>query len=183
MTESRFNMMRRHLALYIFIAIIIASGSCYQRLTQITELKHFPVDSMEGVLTTSGVQFDKNVSSDGNGSLKVTTKQHTVVRLYEIKNIDIENARLIYQAKIRTEEVEGPVFLEMWCGFTGKGEYFSRDLQTPVTGTTIWVTESTPFFLQKGENPDYVKLNLIVGGKGTVWIDDIRLLRGPLIDN
>jgi len=37
----------------------------------------------------------------------------------------------------------------------------------------------TPFFFKKGENPDNIKLNLIIKGKGTVWIDDIRLLKGP----
>lgn len=37
-----------------------------------------------------------------------------------------------------------------------------------------------PFFLQKGENPDNVKLNLVIEGKGTVWIDDIHLYKGPL---
>jgi hypothetical protein len=40
--------------------------------------------------------------------------------------------------------------------------------------------EETPFFLKKGENPDNVKLNLVINGKGTAWIDDIRVLKGPL---
>ncbi|MGZ3536392.1 MAG: hypothetical protein ACXU9K_14330, partial [Thermodesulfobacteriota bacterium] len=128
----------------------------------------------------SGVQFDKEVSSDGNGSLKITATEPTVVRLFELGDIDVENARLIYQAKVRTEGVEGQVYLEMWCHFAGKGEYFSRGLQTPLTGTTNWTTEETPFFLKKGENPDNVKLNLVINGKGTAWIDDIRVLKGPL---
>jgi len=107
-------------------------------------------------------------------------KEPTVVRLFELGDIDVENARLIYQAKVRTEGVEGQVFLEMWCHFPGKGEFFSRGLQTPLTGTTNWTTEETPFFLKKGENPDNVKLNLVINGKGTAWIDDIRVLKGPL---
>ena len=131
-------------------------------------------------MTQSGVQFDKEVSSDGKGSLKIIATEPTVVRLFELGDIDIENARLIYQAKVRTEGVEGQVFLEMWCHFPGKGEFFSRGLQTPLTGTANWTTEETPFFLKKGENPDNVKLNLVINGKGTAWIDDIRVLKGPL---
>jgi hypothetical protein len=146
----------------------------------VVELKKFPIDSLEGIMTQSGVQFDKEVSSDGNGSLKIIATEPTVVRLFELGDIDIENARLIYQAKVRTEGVEGQVFLEMWCHFPGKGEFFSRGLQTPLTGTTNWATEETPFFLKKGENPDNVKLNLVINGKGTAWIDDIRVLKGPL---
>jgi hypothetical protein len=98
-----------------------------------------------------------------------------------VRDIDIENARLIYQARLRTENVKGQVYLEMWCHFPGIGEFFSRGLQTPLTGTTDWITEETQFFLKKGEKPDYVKLNLVIKGKGTAWwIDDIRLLKGPL---
>ena len=64
--------------------------------------------------------------------------------------------------------------------FGDKGEFFSRGLQSPLSGTTDWSTGETPFFLKKGENPDNVKLNLVIDGKGTVWIDDIHLFKGPL---
>ncbi len=161
----------------VFFAILL---NCSKPSTEVVELKKFPIDGMEGIITQSGVQFDKDVSSDGNGSLKITATEPTVVRLFELGDIDVENARLIYQAKVRTEAVEGQVFLEMWCHFPGKGEYFSRGLQTPLTGTTNWTTEETLFFLKKGENPDNVKLNLVINGKGTAWIDDIRVLKGPL---
>lgn len=70
--------------------------------------------------------------------------------------------------------------IEMWCCFAGKGEFFSRDLRSPLSETTDWSDEETPFFLQKGENPDNVKLNLVIDGTGTVWIDDLRLGKGAL---
>jgi hypothetical protein len=135
---------------------------------------------MQGILTRSGVRIDKDISSDGNGSLRVTSTRPTVIRLFETGDIDVENARLVYRARLRTEDVEGQVYLEMWCRFPGKGEFFSRGIQTPLTGTTEWTTAETPFFLKKGENPDNVKLNLVINGKGTAWIDDIRLLTAPL---
>jgi len=147
----------------------------------ITELKSFPLDSTEGLITQSGLQIDKQISSDGNGSLRIEATESTTVRLFETGDIDIENARLIYQARLRTEDIEGQVYLEMWCHFAGVGDAFSRGLATPLTGTTEWTTEEIPFFLKKGENPDNVKLNLVIKGKGTVWIDDIQLLKGPLI--
>jgi len=162
-------------AIFIFVL-----ASCSKLSQEVVELKKFPIDSLEGIITQSGVQFDKELSSDGNGSLKITATEPTAVRLFELGDIDVENARLIYQAKVRTEGVEGQVYLEMWCHFPGKGEFFSRGLQTPLTGTTNWTTEETPFFLKKGENPDNVKLNLVINGKGTAWIDDIRVLKGPL---
>ena len=146
----------------------------------VTELRRFPIDSLEGIITQSGVQIDDEVSSDGNGSLRITATAPTLVRLFETGDIDIENACLIYQARVRTEGVEGQVYLEMWCHFPGSGDYFSRGLETPLTGTTDWTTEETQFFLQEGQNPDNVKLNLFIKGKGTAWIDDIHLVKGPL---
>jgi len=162
------------------LAFILVVAGCSKPSQEVVELKRFPIDSLEGIITQSGVQFDKEVSSDGNGSLKITATEPTVVRLFELGNIDVENARLIYQAKVRTEGVEEQVYLEMWCHFSGKGEFFSRGLQTPLTGTTNWTTEETPFFLKKGEKSDNVKLNLVINGKGTAWIDDIRVLKGRL---
>ena len=173
-------MSMRDVAVYVCVVMIVFAVSCSRPSEQVVEIKLFPIDSMEGVITRSDVGIDREISSDGNGSLRITSTKPTVVRLFETGDIDIENARLIYQARLRTENVEGQVYLEMWCHFPGKGEFFSRGLQTPLTGTMEWTTEETPFFLKKGENPDNVKLNLVINGRGTAWIDDIRLLKAPL---
>ena len=170
----------RNFVLCLCAVLFFVLVGCSKPSQEVMELKRFPIDSLEGIITQSGVQFDKEVSSDGKGSLKIIATEPTTVRLYELGGIDIENARLIYQAKVRTEGVEGQVYLEMWCHFPGKGEFFSRGLQTPLTGTTNWTTEEAPFFLKKGENPDNVKLNLVINGKGIAWIDDIRVLKAPL---
>jgi len=178
--KEEVNVAKRILFSCLSIAIIFSLWSCAKSSHQVVELKHFPIDSLEGIITQSGIEIDKNVSSDGKGSLRITATEPVVVRLFEVRDIGVETARLVYQAKVRTEGVTGKVFLEMWCHFPGKGEFFSRGLQTPLTGTIDWTTEETPFFLQKGEKPDYVKLNLVIDGKGTAWIDDVRLLKGPL---
>lgn len=164
----------------IWLAVFLVSVGCSNQSDNVTELKSYPISGVEGVITQTGVEFDSQISSDGNGSIRVTADQPTVVRLYETGDIDIENARLIYEAKVRTQKIEGDVYLEMWCQFSGKGEFFSRGLQSSLTGTADWSSQETPFFLKKGENPNNVKLNLVINGKGTVWIDDIRLLKGPL---
>jgi hypothetical protein len=67
----------------------------------------------------------------------------------------------------------------MWVRIPGEGEFFSRGLDRPLTGTTSWAAVATPFFLEAGQRPDLIRLNLVVNGKGRAWIDDIRLLRQP----
>ncbi len=173
-------MKMKNLALIVCVWMIFFIAGCSKTSQQVEELRKYPVDSLEGIITQSGIQIDKQFSGDGNGSLRITATEPTVVRLFEVGDLDIENARLIYQAKLRTENVQGQAYLEMLCHFPSKGDFFSRGLQSPLTGTTDWVTEETPFFLKKGENPDNVKLNLVIDGKGTVWIDEIKLLKGPL---
>lgn len=158
----------------LFMVFIVA---CSTKTVETTIIKHYPIDSLEGIITKSDVQVDKKITSDGNGSLRITTSKPITVRLYETGDIDIENAQLIYQAKIRTEGLEGQAYIEMWCHFSGKGEFFSRALQSSLSGNNEWTLQKTPFFLKKGENPDNVKINLVVNGKGTVWIDDIRLIK------
>ncbi|UCG53015.1 MAG: hypothetical protein JSW58_05525 [Candidatus Latescibacterota bacterium] len=163
----------------VVLATLLAIG-CTRQNTDVTELKSYPLDDAAGVLAKSGVEVDDQVTSDGNGSLRLTADQPTTFRLLETGDLDIENARLLYRASMRTKDVDGQVYLEMWCHFPGKGEYFSRGLHSSLSGTVAWTTQETPFFLKKGENPDNVKLNVVVDGKGTVWIDDIKLVRGSL---
>ena len=170
----------RHTVVGMAVLLAIFLCGCSKPSLPVTELKQYPVESMEGLITQTDVVLDNQVTSDGTGSLRITVTKPTTVRLYETGDIDVEDARLTYQAKMRTSGIKGKVYLEMWCQFTGKGEFFSRDLQSPLSGTTDWSTEETAFFLKKGENPDNVKLNVVIDGKGTVWIDDIHLLKGPL---
>lgn len=163
-----------------FLLFLGAKVRSAQHISVVVELRSFPLDDMEGLVTQKDVQIDKQISSDGNGSLRIEATKPVTIRLFQTDDIDIENAGLIYQAKVKTENVEGQVFLEMLCHFPGKGDFFSRGLMTPLSGSTDWTTQDTPFFLRSGENPDNIKLNLVIDGKGIVWIDDIRLLKGPL---
>jgi hypothetical protein len=164
------------------LAVCIAAAGCAKKSAQqeVVVLKTYPMTGSLDVLSQDVTQMDDAVSSDGNGAVRVQADQPVTVRLYETGDLDVEDARLVYQAKLRTEDVEGRVYLEMWCSFAGKGEFFSRAMDSPVTGTTDWTTQETPFFLKKGENPDNVRLNVVVDGKGTVWVDDIKLTKGPL---
>ncbi len=171
--------MRRSKAALAVIAAVIAAAGCTRDAGDVIEIKHYPVDDLDGVIMAGCVELDDAVSADGGGSIRVATTEPVTFRLYETGDIDVEDARLIYRAKLKTQAVEGRVYLEMYCHFEGKGDAFSRGLQAPLTGTTDWVSEEIPFFLREGENPDNVRLNLVIDGSGTAWIDDIRLLKAP----
>jgi hypothetical protein len=138
-----------------------------------------PLDSIGSVLTKSGLDVDPTVSRDGRGSIRVSAAGATTVRIAELHPEAAENATLFYRAALRAEDLEGRAYLEMWAGIPGRGEFFSRALQDPLTGTSDWITQETPFFLEEGQRAETVKLNLVVDGRGTVWIDDVELALAP----
>ena len=160
-----------------FFTLFLFSG-CGKKEEESSIIKEYQI-SRNDIIDKSQTQFDDNVSYDEDGSLVINSASPQVIHLYETGNIDIENAQLVYMAKVRTEGVSGNVFLEMWCDFGDKGEFFSRGLQSVITGTSDWKTLETVFFLKKGENPDNVKLNVAIDGKGIVWIDDLELIKRP----
>lgn len=152
-------------------------SSCTKISDEAIVLKHYPVDNLDGIVTQAGVEIDKQNTSDGDGSLMIISDAPSVIQLYETGNLDVEDATITYIANVKTENVQGQVYLEMWCVFDEMGEYFSRGLDKTLAGTNDWKTLETDFFLKEGENPDNIKLNLSVAGNGTIWIDDIRLVK------
>ena len=165
----------------IIILAVFSLPGCSDKHSETTELKHYPLNSLEGLITQSGrTVLDTTKSADGNVSLRINATEPTTVRLFETGDLDVENTLLIYSAKIRTEDVQGKVYLEMWCDFPGKGEFFSRAIQSALSGTNDWTSQQTPFVLKKGQNPENIKMNLVIDGEGTVWIDDVRLTKGRL---
>jgi hypothetical protein len=137
----------------------------------------------ETVLTSFGPD-DKPLTRDGvaaeDDGWRIEAKAPRTVRLFEIAEPNVEDCRVIYRAKLKTENVQGKAYLEMWCRFPGAGEFFSKGIENPVSGTTDWASYETPFFLKKGERPDLIKLNVVIEGSGTVWIKDIILRKAGL---
>jgi hypothetical protein len=167
-------------------ALVCALGlcmvcSCSRPPKIVSEIAQFDLNSLDGVITQSDVSVDSTVSNDGVASLKITAPGPMTVRLFELGDIDIENAKLVYRAMLRSRKLIGKAYLEMWVHFKDGGEYYSRGLDRTISGTTNWMTMEIMFILEKGQNPDNVKLNLVIDGKGTVWIDDIEILKGPPI--
>ena len=170
-------MAHRNVPILALLLLLATGGSACSRLVgSVVELRHYPVQDTDGLIDTENSRLDIATSSDGNGSLRIDVRGPVTVALFETGDIDIENTTLVYRAKVRTAGLEGRAYLEMWCVFSDTGQYFSRGLNSPVSGDTDWSTEEIPFFLKSEQNPDNVKLNLVIEGRGTVWIDDIRLL-------
>ena len=168
------------MAAAVLAAAVLAAALMNACSRQEPAIKRFSGDSLNGLIQVSGIQVDNRTKVEGKGSLKINLTEPSVIRLYETGDIDIEEATLVYQAKIRTEEIQGRIYLEMWCHFEDKGEFFSRGPDSPIGGSNNWASVEIPFYLKAGENPDNVKLNVVGEGTGIFWVDDIRLVKRPL---
>ena len=142
-----------------------------------SEVLTLNLDSSDALGTI--VSVDQNVKFEGKGSIRVSTKWPTTICLGQISGLNIENTRLVYQARVKSEDLEGDAFLEMWCK-VGSGQYFSRGLTSTISGTKDWQTIRTAFILNKGQKAQTVTLNLVINGLGTVWVDDIQLAEKSL---
>ena len=131
--------------------------------------------SSDTPITRTGVSAEQ-------GGWRIERTAAGPVPLFEVEEPGIEYATLTYRARAKATGVQGTAFLEMWVRVPGRGEFFSRGLDHPLTGTSEWMSLEIPFFLNEpGLRPDLVKLNVAFdGGGGTVWIKDVQLLQTPL---
>jgi hypothetical protein len=127
----------------------------------------------ERTITQDGVRVDAD-------TIRIESTGNRTVRLYDVKDPGVQHCIVTYRAEMRAERLEGRAFLEMWCSFPGRGEFFSKGLHQPLSGTSDWSRFEIPFYLKRGQTPELIKLNLVVEGRGVIWVRNIELLRTPL---
>ena len=147
---------------------------CYPAFAE--DLVKLSLDDISSLGLT--IESDPRVKVEGQSSIKITTRYPTTVCLGEVSGLDLENATLIYSARVKSQ-LDGTALLEMWVQ-VDSGRYFSRGLNSTVKGNSDWRTIQTPFIFHKGQKPDRITINLIINGTGTVWIDDVVLSKAPL---
>ena len=158
------------------IVLSVAAGLLGPSSADAQELKKLSLDDASLIGLT--IQTDAAVKAEGKASVKISTIWPATVCLGEVSGLNVEDAKLLYKAKVKTE-LEGEAFLEMWVQ-VGAGQYFSKGMNDSVKAKSEWKTIQTPFMLQKGQKLEKATLNVVINGKGTVWIDDIVLSREPL---
>lgn len=80
---------------------------------------------------------------------------------------------------LRAEDVQGNAYQELWCTLPGGESYFSRALDTAMTGTTGWATHRTPFFLEEEQTAESVTVGVRFEGTGTVYVRQLALQTMP----
>jgi hypothetical protein len=155
------------------VALTIAFAACGGRPAEPQLIRAFT--GSDKPISQSGVTPDE-------GGWRIERAGAGSVPLFEVENPGVEYTTLAYRARMKGSGIQGKAFLEMWVRVPGRGEFFSRGLDQPLTGTVDWMSLEIPFFLnERGIKPDLVKLNVAFDGAGgTVWIKDVQLLHTSL---
>jgi hypothetical protein len=137
------------------------------------------LDSARSVARQPGVTFDPAVSTDGRGSLRIDASgERTVIEIADVPVEAPKLPRFAYRAKLRSENVRGRAYLEMWVRVKDEGDFFSRALHSQISGTSDWSTHEAPFFLEDDREVTRATLNVVIEGSGTVWVDAVTLRAG-----
>lgn len=133
------------------------------------------LSSLDAIITRTSVTLDTAISPDRKGVIRLDSTGPTTIQLAEVRPGDVEGVTLVYRGHLRTQVLRGHAYLEMLCSIRGVGEFPSKLLESPVTGTTDWVSQQTEFFVEKGRQIEMIKLNVVIDGPGIVWVGPILL--------
>ena len=106
-----------------------------------------PPESIRGY-TVSDYPLTQDAVNVDEDAWRIQFDEARVIPLFEMEQPDVEQCILTYRARMRTENAQGRVYLEMWCRFPGKGEFFSRGLQQAVMGHHRLVNTRDPVLPQ-----------------------------------
>jgi hypothetical protein len=145
------------------------------------ELRRFSANNLDGVLEPSGIAIDREISSDGQGSLRITASGGIqTIRLFEITGLRLQNEQIVFRAQLRAQG-KGKLYSKMMVYQSMAKTYYGRSPGEAFQQQAKWHPIEARHFLTGTDLPDRLELQLIVEeGAGTIWIDDLRLLSGPL---
>lgn len=132
-------------------------------------------------LDKAGELLGGEVQPDGTLKIESTDDQGTTVAIAELKEPGITALRYAITGKVKYENVEAESFVEMWNYFPNGGSYFSRTAgktgpMKSIEGTSDWRSFSLTFFSEEGTgSPDRLEVNLVLGGRGTVYLSPVQL--------
>jgi len=143
------------------------------------EVDEFACNDPQRVIAKEYVVLDKSESSDGNGSLKIETKEPLTVRFYEVK-LPGENSKYTFKLKMKSKGLKDSAYLTMDIHYPNGGtQSVQSDTKDYLYGDNDWtpmsITISAP-----NQKAASVVLNVVLTDEGTVWVDDLHLIVTPL---
>jgi hypothetical protein len=113
-------------------------------------------------------------------SWRIDPQDRATVLMFEIRNPGVHQSMLTYRAKLKSQNLEGGVNLEMCCHMPGTGEFTTKGINKNIRGSSDWQEDEIPLHLKKGQQPEKIELKVSTEGPGTVWIKNMELVQTPM---
>jgi hypothetical protein len=145
------------------------------------EIAHYPLNA-DAVPSGADAVFDRDVSQDGGGSLRVVTGEDGGrLRLYRIDDVGPVDGALLYTGFLKSQDLQGMAYFELWCHPADGNPAFVRGVARRVEKSSDWKPQELSFSQPETcTDPVSVELNVVIQGAGTVWIDNLRLWDVPV---
>jgi hypothetical protein len=108
--------------------------------------------------------------------LRVERGAEPTVTVLTIDRPTIAGPRYALTGQIRYEDVDAAGYLELWNHFSDGSQYFSRTLgDAGLQGTSGWRAFTLPFDSTGAPPPTRLVLNVVLPGRGVVYLGPVRL--------
>jgi hypothetical protein len=136
-----------------------------------------------------GDKLPKNVKVHKDGGpadgvmLEITPGKEAATTLIEDRDPKAPSHLYVLNGKIKYENVEPAGYVEMWSHFAGGDKFFTRTLGDEIgpmqklAGTHNWRDIALPFHSKPGMLPEKLVVNVVLPGKGKVFLTELTLTK------
>ncbi len=163
----------------VVVVGLLAATACKPKVEPPKEVETFSCDTLDNLLTPQAVVVDKQGAAEGGGALKMVAEQPATIPLYDMK-FPGEGAKFTLRYKMKVKDFLGDAYGQMDVNFASGGKQEVKNYQTALGATSDWLDRELVYTVQKGQKVNSITFSAVLGGSGTVWVDDVHLIRAPL---
>jgi hypothetical protein len=130
-------------------------------------------------ITPDDSPISESASWHGN-ELEVKSNDAATQNLFDVELAQVEECIIAYRFLIQTDDLRSSVYPELWCHIPENGKFFSKGVDSKISGANDWTQVEIPFCLERGQVADLLNLNLVFEGEGTVRLKDIEVTSTPV---
>jgi len=172
-------MVRTRFSLVLVLAAALAAAGCDKKAEPPKEIDAFNCDTADRFLSPDAATLEKSGAAEGAACFKFVVEQPSTVPLFEVK-FPGDAAKFTIRFKMRVKDFLGDAYGLMAVNYASGGKQEIKNYDKALGATSDWVPMELSWTVQKGQKVDSLVLSAALSGTGTVWIDDVHVIRAPL---
>jgi len=173
-------MVRTKLVVVFLSAALLIVAACNKKAEPPKEIDFFSCDTADRFLSPDAATLDSgSAAAEGAACFKFVVEQPATLPLFEVK-FPGEAAKFTIRFKMRVKDFLGDAYGLMAVNYASGGKQEIKNYDKALGATSDWVPMELSWTVQKGQKVDSLVLSAALSGTGTVWVDDVHVIRAPL---